>query len=252
MKKRKSGCLVWLVVLLLVIGAFTMTRYLIVKQPTVTLSPTQTIQIISRTPNATPTPVPTPTPSPTPPPSPTPTPLPEVLLVNKTHSLPDGYTPDRLIDLYGLEDRAFKLSYADMSLTEETYRAANEMFLAAKEDGVEGFTMTSAFRTTEKQQEIYDSTTDGTAALPGQSEHQTGLAFDVTARRESGTFADTPQYAWLIEHCWDYGFILRYPAGKEDITGFPNESWHYRYVGKEIAAIIREHDWTLEEYCENR
>ncbi|MDR2657613.1 MAG: M15 family metallopeptidase, partial [Oscillospiraceae bacterium] len=78
---------------------------------------------------------------------------------------------------------------------------------------------------------------------------QTGLAFDVTSY--GGGFENTPQFRWLSEHCWDYGFILRYPEGKEGITGIPYEPWHYRYVGAIIAREIHENGWTLEEYLEN-
>jgi D-alanyl-D-alanine carboxypeptidase len=86
--------------------------------------------------------------------------------------------------------------------------------------------------------------------MPGASEHQTGLAFDVTAYRNGGGFEDTEQFRWLKAHCSDFGFILRYPEGKEEITGIPYEPWHYRYVGVEVAREIHENGWTLEEYCE--
>jgi D-alanyl-D-alanine carboxypeptidase len=142
------------------------------------------------------------------------------------------------------------LATSDISLTRETFEAANSMFKQAQSDGVKGFTITSGYRTEEKQQELYENDTDGTAAMPGASEHETGLAFDVTTRYDSGEFDDTEQFLWLSEHCWDFGFILRYPKDKEDITGIPYEPWHYRYVGVEIAKEIHENGWTLEEYCE--
>lgn len=85
------------------------------------------------------------------------------------------------------------------------------------------------------------------SAPPGQSEHQTGLCFDVASLWR--TFADTEEGIWLAEHCAEYGFIIRFPAGKEAITGYMYEPWHIRYVGKEVAeAIMAEPGLTLEEY----
>jgi D-alanyl-D-alanine carboxypeptidase len=177
------------------------------------------------------------------------TPLPDVLLVNESSPLPDGYDAGMLVDLYG-EKRAFQLATRDIRLSRETFEAANNMFKQAKRDGVDGFILTSGYRTADEQRALYDSDVDGTAALPGASEHQTGLAFDVTAYRDSGGFEDTEQFRWLKKHCWDFGFILRYPKGKEDVTGIPYEPWHYRYVGAQVAKEIHENGWTLEEYCE--
>ena len=173
-----------------------------------------------------------------------------VLLVNDTHALPEGYDPWTLVDLYGQKQRSFQLATADLQLEQETFEAADRMFDKTAQDGVEGFIMTSAFRTQAKQQEIYDSITDGTAALPGHSEHQTGLAFDVTAY-SGGNFAATDQFAWLSRHCWEYGFILRYPQAHEDETGIPYEPWHYRYVGTEIALALRDSGQTLEAFVGN-
>ena len=112
-----------------------------------------------------------------------------------------------------------------------------------------GYTITSGYRSYDRQAEVYAESKPGYAQKPGCSEHETGLAFDVTTRYDTGTFEDTPQFTWLMEHCWDYGFILRYPKGKEAITGIDYEPWHYRYVGETAAKIIREKEWTLEEYC---
>ena len=92
---------------------------------------------------------------------------------------------------------------------------------------------------------------------PGHSEHHSGLAFDIITteyQRDvyslTEQFAETDGYRWLIEHCAEYGFILRYPKEKTDITQINYEPWHYRYVGKEHAKYIMEHDLTLEEYIE--
>ena len=87
---------------------------------------------------------------------------------------------------------------------------------------------------------------DTYSARPGHSEHQSGLAFDIGAL-DNG-YGNTPGGRWLNAHCADYGFILRYPAGKESITGYQYEPWHVRYVGKEIASRIMSQGITLEEY----
>ena len=91
---------------------------------------------------------------------------------------------------------------------------------------------------------------DEIAARPGHSEHQTGLALDIfcTTNSNTKTFKDSEAYQWLLNNAYKYGFILRYPEGKENITGFTFESWHYRYVGTEIATYIYENDITFDEY----
>ena len=90
---------------------------------------------------------------------------------------------------------------------------------------------------------------DAFAARPDFSEHQTGLALDIITYGASGdNFDTTDAFKWLQKNADKYGFILRYPKGKEDITGYSYESWHYRYVGLEIAAYLKEHDMTYDEY----
>lgn len=87
-------------------------------------------------------------------------------------------------------------------------------------------------------------------AAPGCSEHHTGLAFDITVPGTS--FGGTKQAKWLEEHCWEWGFILRYPADKTAITGITNEPWHFRYVGTDAAMEMRETGECLEEYVERK
>lgn len=178
-------------------------------------------------------------------------PMQNVLLVNRENPLPKGYAPVELVNLYE-QERSFQLASSNIYLERAAFEAAERMFAQAEADGVDGFILTSGYRTEEKQWELYNADQNGTAAKPGHSEHQTGLAFDVTAYRDSGGFETTRQFRWLIEHCWDYGFILRYPEGREDVTGFAYEPWHYRYVGAEVACAIREACCTLEEYCARR
>jgi len=172
-----------------------------------------------------------------------------ILLVNASHPLPEDYKAENLVNLYN-QKRSFLLAKSDLYLTQETFEAMNAMFAAAEKEGLNGFIVTSAYRSREDQARIYAESAEGYAQKPGQSEHETGLAFDVTARHDSGDFGDTEQCKWLLAHCHEYGFIQRYPEGKEHITGIEHEPWHYRYVGVEHAKRIRRSGLTLEEYLE--
>ncbi len=114
----------------------------------------------------------------------------------------------------------------------------------------------SGFRSYQTQESIFnrniglygEETANTFSAKPGQSEHQTGLAFDINSTRWA--FAESREAKWLAENCWKYGFIIRYPKGKEDITGYVYEPWHIRYVGKEQAQKIKDSGLCLEEYLE--
>ena len=170
-----------------------------------------------------------------------------ILLVNASNPLPAEYKAENLVCLYE-QKRSFLLAKSDLYLTEEAFEAANAMFAAAEKEGLNGFIVTSAYRSREDQERIYAESAAGYAQKPGCSEHETGLAFDVTARYDSGDFGDTEQCKWLLAHCHEYGFIQRYPEGKEHITGIAYEPWHYRYVGVENAKRIRRSGLTLEEY----
>lgn len=187
-------------------------------------------------------------------------------LINPSHQLPDdfylpqidgraegdyqvvsGFSP--LVNLYS-QRHSFRLASSDIWLCRHVYEAAERLFAAAEAQDMNGFIITSGYRSRARQQEIYDETPAGYAALPGRSEHETGLCFDVTAFSDSGDFGFTPQYKWLIANCWDYGFILRYPDGTSDVTGIQGESWHFRYVGVDAAREILARDITLEEYLD--
>ena len=169
-----------------------------------------------------------------------------ILLVNDTHRLDANYVPEGLVNLYE-QRHSFRLASTDIYLTRETYEAAERMFHAAEVDEVNGFIITSGYRSYARQGEVYAQSEPGKAQPPGASEHQTGLAFDVTTETSSG-FESTPQYAWLMQHAHEYGFIQRYPANKADETGISYEPWHYRYVGVEAAARMHETGETLEAF----
>ena len=169
-----------------------------------------------------------------------------ILLVNDEHHLSENYVPEGLVNLYE-QRHSFRLASSDIYLARECYEAMERMFAAAEAENMNGFIVTSGYRDYNRQAEVYAQSEPGKAQEPGASEHQTGLAFDVTAETNSG-FESTPQYAWLCAHAQDYGFIQRYPANKSAETGISYEPWHYRYVGVEAARQIKAGDLTLEEF----
>lgn len=170
----------------------------------------------------------------------------DILLVNADHRLDKDYVPDGLVNLYQ-QRHSFRLANADIYLTRETYEAMEKLFHAAEEDGMNGFIITSGYRDYNRQAEVFAESEPGKAQEPGASEHQTGLAFDVTVETANG-FESTPQYRWLCEHAAEYGFIQRYPPNKSSVTGISYEPWHYRYVGVKNAKKITKRDITLEEF----
>lgn len=142
----------------------------------------------------------------------------------------------------------------------EAAAALEELFDEAAAQGVTLYA-TSGFRSYSTQKAIFDRklktmserAANASVAKPGYSEHQTGLAMDIEGQTTLGTglteeFGESPEGIWVAEHCHEFGFIIRYPKGKTDITGYIYEPWHLRYVGKEAAAEITELGVTFEEY----
>ena len=170
-------------------------------------------------------------------------------LVNQYHALPADYVPE--------------LVYLDSAYTNQrdslrpvAYRAFQRMADAAAQEGLHLYNA-SAYRSYTTQKWVYQryanqdgaQTADTYSARPGCSEHQTGLALDVNTASFSDHFEETEEYAWLVENSGRFGFILRFPEGKEDLTGYQFEPWHYRYVGVKAARQCWEQGWTLEEYA---
>lgn len=156
-----------------------------------------------------------------------------ILVVNKTYSVPADYDPGGLLP--------------------EVECAFRRMAAAARRDGLE-LCVYSGFRSYDRQTAIYNSycrrygqaEADTFSARPGHSEHQTGMAIDVNSA--SDDFAGTPEAEWLADNSYCYGFVIRYPQGKEHITGFQYEPWHVRYLGRKHAGILHASGLTLEEY----
>ncbi len=177
----------------------------------------------------------------------------DLILVNKYHYLPDDFTPENIVSMN------LQYAYDDNSVRDYVYDAFLEMYRAAKEEGYQLIT-NSSYRDYEWQETLYNNYktsrgqayADAYAARPGYSEHQTGLALDITCYNcEKNTFDEFPdseEYQWLLKNSYKYGFILRYPEGKEDITGYSFEAWHFRYVGKDMARKIYNSGLTFDEY----
>lgn len=179
------------------------------------------------------------------------------VLVNKRMMLPDGYKPADLVE----PNVPFIFNEKDEKrlMRKEAARALERMFAAAKQDEV-FLAGVSGYRSYETQQALfgYYVRTQGEemarkySAEPGHSEHQTGLAMDISGSTgkcaADDCFAETPEARWLAQHAQQYGFIIRYPKGKESITGYNYEPWHVRYVGAAIAQEIATKGLTLEEY----
>lgn len=170
----------------------------------------------------------------------------EILLVNDENRLSEDYVPEGLVNLYE-QRHSFRLASSNIFLARECYEPMEKMFAAAEAENMNGFIVTSGYRDYARQAEIYAESEPGKAQEPGASEHQTGLAFDVTTETNSG-FESTPQYGWLCDNAHKYGFIQRYPANKSHETGIDYEPWHYRYVGVEAATIIHKKNLTLEAF----
>ena len=182
-----------------------------------------------------------------------------LILVNPTHKLPDDFWVDTevLID----EDTGY--------IDERIHDAVIRMLTDCENAGYHPV-IRAAYRTHKQQQELYDdkvrqfmndgeseeqAKTDASTiiALPGTSEHELGLALDIVSKESSvlnEAQENTETQQWLMEHCAEYGFVLRYPSDKSSITGIIYEPWHYRYVGTEAAKIMSEEDLCLEEYLE--
>lgn len=180
---------------------------------------------------------------------------PLLLLVNRDHPLPEGYAPELT-----------KLQDWDLSVASVMYDDLCRMLEAGRAEGLR-FEICSAYRSHETQQALFDedvarymaqgmTESDAIAAtaqytmLPGCSEHETGLAVDIVSQENQlldESQAQTAETRWLQAHCWEYGFILRYPPDKSGLTGIAYEPWHYRYVGIDAARYLHEQELTLEE-----
>ena len=178
-----------------------------------------------------------------------------LMLVNQSHPMEDGYVPElaNIDDAHQVDARVLE--------------PLQNMLKAASDEGYSLY-VCSAYRSVDRQKELFNESmidyvnqgmtyyeaaieTAKSIAWPGESEHATGLAMDIVSSDYAGLDekqGETDDQKWLMEHCYEYGFILRYPKEKSEDTGIIYEPWHYRYVGVEAALAIRDQGVTLEEY----
>ena len=181
----------------------------------------------------------------------------ELLLVNKNHKVPEGYT----VELEEVEN----VHQVDKRIAE----SLKQMLSDARKEGLSPI-ICSSYRTNAKQQKLYNNKVreykrwgcsseeaeelaSYWVAIPGTGEHETGLAVDIVSRDYQildEKQEQTDVQRWLIDNSYKYGFTLRYPTDKKDITMINYEPWHYRYVGIDNATYMKEHDMCLEEYIE--
>ncbi len=173
-----------------------------------------------------------------------------LLLVNKYNYLTEDYVPSNL------ENISTTYARSGMQLVKEAKEAFETLSESAKKDGMNVIAM-SSYRSYDYQINLYNNyvaqdgkeAADKYSARPGYSEHQTGLAVDVyNLDLPYTSFEETEEFTWMQKNAYKYGFILRFPKDKVDITGYQYESWHYRYVGKKVAKEIKDNNLTLEEY----
>ena len=176
----------------------------------------------------------------------------KLMLVNKYYSLDDSYSVEDLVKVDNL--------YANLDgnmLNNEAYGALINMINAADNEGY-NIRLNYSYRDYATQESVYNDYkknrgqeyADAYAARPGHSEHQTGYAIDigVQSRYATGSFKNSKEYTWMKDNSYKYGYILRYPEGMDNITGYSFEAWHYRYVGVDVATYIYEHNITFDEY----
>ena len=177
-----------------------------------------------------------------------------LILVNKDNLLEKSY-PDQSTLVTATVRKA---SSSKMQGRDIAYAALEKMFAGAEADGIKLY-LKSAYRTYRTQEVMHYNRVqklgydDGVVQEAGASEHQTGMAFDVICKsfldkKMSAAFDKTDEGKWLAAHCAEYGFIIRYLEGKEDITGIAYEPYHFRYVGVEVATYMMANNLTLEEF----
>lgn len=174
----------------------------------------------------------------------------DYVLVNKHRQLSSDYVPDDLVTI----DEEYVKADGDVEIERNVAKAFYDMEEAASKDGME-LMVSSGYRSYEDQEEITNTYlelygqnyVDNYVAKPGFSEHQTAMSLDI-ASKSVDTFVNSDEYVWMMDNAYKYGFILRYPRSKEDITGYKCEAWHYRYVGKKIAKYIHDNNITYDEY----
>ena len=174
-----------------------------------------------------------------------------LVLVDKQHLLPDGYTPQNLVTLH--IGRAYIINRKDLSLTKTAEQALQEMALAAKQDGIT-LLVSSSYRSYTYQKNLFDryvresgeKEAERFSARAGTSQHQLGTVIDLGSI--SDDFAQTRAGKWVLHNASKYGWSLSFPKGYEAVTGYIWESWHYRYIGTEACAFQKKWFGDIQQY----
>ncbi|MBQ9415642.1 MAG: M15 family metallopeptidase [Clostridia bacterium] len=191
-----------------------------------------------------------------------------LLLANKTHPTGPDYEPEQIQNI----PEEYLINHKELTGEKTMVLALTAMMMEMRADGIRDNYVTSAYRSYSYQENLYryyinlemsrhSGWTEEQAeelvltysAKPGTSEHQTGLCIDFMTTSMTDldeSYEQTAAFDWLAENAFRFGFILRYPKGKENITGYAYEPWHYRFVGLNAASAIHEGRMTLEEYLE--
>ena len=173
-----------------------------------------------------------------------------LLLVNNKYPVHQESIKSDVINLskYYELTQGYVLLGSEIYLSQDITHKFSEMIAAAEKDGLHYFAVTSGFRSFDEQNILYQQMGSAYALPAGYSEHNLGLSLDVGSTQMK--MANAPEGKWIEENAWKYGFILRYPEDKMDVTGIQYEPWHIRYVGLPHSAIMKEKNFVLEEYME--
>ena len=187
-----------------------------------------------------------------------------ILVLNPWNSMPEGYEPD-------LKELSSAYATSNRKVDSSCYEALKKMIKACSKASGHEMCVVSGYRSVKSQQKLFNNQVQRNlnagysqeeaerlaaqvVAVPGTSEHHSGLAVDIIDSCCSWELEEIQEdlvgQQWLMEHSWEYGFILRYPKDKIEVTGIIYEPWHYRYVGKELAKELHDLDLTLEEYLD--
>lgn len=174
------------------------------------------------------------------------------ILINKHFYVLKHYVPNNLVPISNYNIKYIRRENEIMQGVDIALEHLEQMFDAARYENIELYVF-SGYRNYTKQEYLYyvvNQQNDNYSARPGHSEHHSGLAFDISTLNNGllTSFSNSVEYQWLINNCYKYGFILRYPKDKENITLYKFEPWHFRFVGKEIAYQIFQNNLTFEEY----
>lgn len=173
-----------------------------------------------------------------------------LLLVNSEYPVhPESIKSDVIhLSTHNELTKGYGLLDSEIYLSEDIARRFSEMITAAEKEGVRNFSITSGFRDFDKQSVLYQEMGSAYALPAGYSEHNLGLSLDVGSTQMK--MAEASEGKWIEKNAWKYGFILRYPKDKTDVTGIQYEPWHIRYVGLPHSAIMKEKNFALEEYLD--